>query len=301
MSLAAEIRDTVSMFDALELLDIPFQPGDTVFIYSWTREENTPSVHVDERLWYDFGSGIGGDVFAFVQSYVGCSFGQALAILSRSSGVNMSAGRVVPAASRAPPAPDLMDRVQRESRPLDQERDGWLLAKLAERHGVTFGMAQRWGLRVGPGDALWIPHWPDGDQEAGPVTMVKVRDYRSDRRVNLRGSQATGFYCSPLIRSRSHEQAIIVEGESDAWAAAELWPFDVVLALPTGAAKFDQTWPGLEGWREVYVCLDADDAGEKAADRIVAQIGATKLNVPEPFGDINEAWRNGALPPDFKE
>jgi len=299
MSIASEVKESVTMWDALDILDIDYHPSATgqVFIHAWTREEATPSVHVEDTVWYDFGDGEGGDVIAFVRSYMGCSFGQALAILSRVAGVNQVAGRTVP--PRKPKEIlDLTERVDRESRPIQRD-DEWLLSKLREKHGLAFTTVQRWGLRVGPGDALWMPHyrWHHTDREPAPITGVKVRDYRSGRRQAIKGSSFTGFYAIPNFR-RTFVGAIIVEGESDAWAASEIWDSWLILGLPAGAGKFDAEW--LDGINvPIYVCLDSDPAGQNAQARIVAEVGAIPIAVPEEFNDVCEAFMHGATMADF--
>lgn len=318
MSRAQEVRDSVTMWDALEILEIEYErTGDDAFIHAWDREENTPSVHVEETVWYDFGSGKGGDVFAFVQSYLECSFGQALAILSRAAGANITAGRG-PVQRKAKPEPiNLADRVLRESVPLGRGQGAWLGEVLHVRHGIWEAMAHKWGLREGPGEALWIPHWrpcpnPDDEDPLMECNMVKVRDYRADRRQNIKGSQATGFYVNvdqweELCRWDSFNERwvtansiIITEGESDAWAALELWPGRVACGLPSGAAKWDLDWLPV-GYDEAFICLDNDAAGQSAAERMVASVPrATIIRVPEPYNDLNEAWQAGVGAEDIR-
>lgn len=54
--------------------------------------EKTPSFYVspDKHIWHDFSSGKGGDVFSFVMEVEGIDFRQALELLSRRAGVDLS-------------------------------------------------------------------------------------------------------------------------------------------------------------------------------------------------------------------
>ena len=54
--------------------------------------EKTPSFYVspDKHIWHDFSSGRGGDVFSFVMEVEGMDFRQALELLARRAGIDLS-------------------------------------------------------------------------------------------------------------------------------------------------------------------------------------------------------------------
>src|SRR5680860_831939 len=54
--------------------------------------EKTPSFYVspDKHIWHDFSSNKGGDVFSFVMEVEGMDFRQALELLARKAGVELS-------------------------------------------------------------------------------------------------------------------------------------------------------------------------------------------------------------------
>ncbi len=54
--------------------------------------ERTPSFFVspEKNIWHDFSSGRGGDVFSFIMEVEGLDFRQALELLARKAGVDLS-------------------------------------------------------------------------------------------------------------------------------------------------------------------------------------------------------------------
>lgn len=54
------------------------------------KDENTPSFSVNEekQIFYDFSSGVGGNIITFIQKYHKCNFKQALNILKKYVGIN---------------------------------------------------------------------------------------------------------------------------------------------------------------------------------------------------------------------
>ena len=54
--------------------------------------EKTPSFFVspEKHIWHDFSSGKGGDVFSFIMEVEGLDFRQALELLARRAGVDLS-------------------------------------------------------------------------------------------------------------------------------------------------------------------------------------------------------------------
>lgn len=63
---------------------------------------------------------------------------------------------------------------------------------------------------------------------------------------------------------------ILTEGESDTWALAEHMPRTCALGIP-GSSSWRSEWtPLLAPFERVYLSFDADDAGRKLADSVMA-------------------------------
>ena len=86
-----EVKELIERVDILEYIShyTDFERrGNEYFALSPLKEEKTPSFSVDpeKQIFYDFSSGIGGDVLTFVREYHKCSFYEAVNILKKYSG-----------------------------------------------------------------------------------------------------------------------------------------------------------------------------------------------------------------------
>ena len=81
---SVDILEYISQFVELE------QKGDEWWGLSCFREEKTPSfsVRTDPPVFYDYSSGIGGNVFTFVKFYNKCSASEAIEILKSYAGIS---------------------------------------------------------------------------------------------------------------------------------------------------------------------------------------------------------------------
>ena len=80
---SVDILEYISQFIELE------QRGDEWWGLSCFREEKTPSfsVRTDPPVFFDYSSGIGGNVFTFIRYYNKCGAKEAVEILKRYAGV----------------------------------------------------------------------------------------------------------------------------------------------------------------------------------------------------------------------
>ena len=94
-------------------------------------------------------------------------------------------------------------------------------------------------------------------------------------------------------------QIIITEGEIDAMSVFQLEPGMPVLSMPSGASNLtwiDNDYHALQTFERIYICADADEAGDKASREIAKRLGATRcLRLPLPLGykDANEVLTKG--------
>lgn len=86
-----EIKEKISIKDYLETVyGCEFRKiGHSWFCLSPLRAENNPSfcVNFEENLWYDFGTGEGGNIFTLVQKLENCSFTEAVERLKNFIGI----------------------------------------------------------------------------------------------------------------------------------------------------------------------------------------------------------------------
>ncbi len=142
--------------------------------------------------------------------------------------------------------------------------DAWLAGRGLDALGASAArLYEDWG--VGGSDwALCVPHRSPG----GALTGLKLRS--GDQKWAATGSRFTYLYGS--WRDEGRPEVVLVEGESDAWTAALLWPERDVLALPHGVAKPKEAWLAPLRGRTVYVALDSDEASDPVADLWMAAL-----------------------------
>lgn len=84
------------------------------------KEENTPSFSVnrEDQVFYDFSSGQGGDVLAFIRAYNHCSFPCAVSALEQYLGIPDGAKELPESRKRLlpPPLPNDFGTIQRSKR-----------------------------------------------------------------------------------------------------------------------------------------------------------------------------------------
>lgn len=88
-----ELRDLIASINIVDFISQYIeleQKGDEFWGLSCFKEEKTPSFSVreDPPCFYDYSSGIGGNVFTFVKFYFHCGAGKAIQILKEYAGIN---------------------------------------------------------------------------------------------------------------------------------------------------------------------------------------------------------------------
>ena len=130
----------------------------------------------------------------------------------------------------------------------------------------------------GEGSDILAPYYNlDGD-----LTGYKIRT--EDRKLNAPGA-ALSLY--GLWRLTDDVPIFLVEGETDTWAAQDALPDMCVLGMPGASAQPERVGAAALANRTVYLCLDGDEAGQRAASVWVPDLqarGCTVLLVPMPEG-----------------
>lgn len=139
-------------------------------------------------------------------------------------------------------------------------------------------VAHAWRLGGEGGDIL-APYY-DLD---GELSGYKVRS--GDRKFNAPGARL-GLYGIWKLTD-DDRPILLVEGESDAWAAQDALPEMCVLGVPGAGAQPEQVGASALADRTVYLCFDGDEAGQRAARTWSEDLGgrgATVLYIPMPDG-----------------
>jgi len=295
--LKERIKDTIVMDDVLARLNIELPPSRK--IPSIYKDENTPSLHVYDQDFFDFSTGNGGDQVRFVQDYLKVGYGKALRWLA-AQGSELA----VPRRSKAPKqARDLTSLFTMEPKMGASSWQWEAAVELFKAWPVTLEFAElRYQVQV-TRHGVWIPHF-SGTRIVG----IKTRRYEDGKKMSVKGSTFT----ESLYHSRQWgltPDAVLVEGESDTWSLmAHLsmrGRFGVmVYGLPSGAGAWNDKFRGeLLQHSRIYLALDGDEAGRRAAENIwteLSEAGNPPRALDVPGGRVAEALAAG-WEPQFEE
>lgn len=286
------VKETITVPEVAELLGLEANEQDKI-TSPFNQDERTPSCHLYEDHWYDYSAGKGGDVVDLVRVFY----------------PDMSVPRAVKLiwnrALRAGREPGDVER-----QPVRQVQDfSQQLAGLTLDPAIIQGWSEKLGVPI-PGNCrhqatvdLLIPH---EDQDG--VYGVRVR-HQDDSKESWLGSQFTKRLYDPFGWGEGYGaiggECVITEGETDCWALQSVlhnddgaWP--PVFALPSGAQSWKDSWlEDLEPFDKVWLCLDNDDAGNKAREKLTRKIGYLKveqLRVPPLYNDARKAIAAGWRP-----
>ena len=281
-----QIKDSVTMEEALNILGME-APNRAHKIRSLANPgERTPSLHVYERDWYDYSNGEGGDVIDFAMKARGLSYHEALERLSGKRTDPLKVKRSRPQKKKLKNFNDPFVKEPEGSPAGYRQAEGFVASKWPYLNLVDL---MGYGVKVTESE-LWIPHL-DTD---GVIRGIKKRSTTTGSKLAVTGSTFT----SQLYRVRHLSPtpvAILVEGESDLWCV-ETWlrrngcqDQAFTYALPSGAATWRTEWrDSLTAHGHTLLCLDDDEAGRKAANRITTEVGSVTILTP-PGGRVAEA------------
>lgn len=148
---------------------------------------------------------------------------------------------------------------------------------------LTGGYVKKYGVVV-DGDTHYYPYF-SADQ-TNPVAF-KVRDVRNKAFRVVGDLKESGMFGQNRYGNNQQRRVVVVEGELDAIAASQMFEDKVsVVSLKGGAAgagrDFKKNYQFLDGFEEIIVCFDADEAGnaaiEKAAEVFAGKLRVMKLN-----------------------
>jgi len=277
-------------------------------------------VYPANQSYFCFGCGAGGDVIDFVARLHGLGFKEAAAMLAGSAEARCGPDDAQRNVIRllTPPRPAAL--TQAEAQVIDAAvsfyqdalwRSGDALAYLAargvspaiagqcrlglgcrglavhlHRRGLSLDAARRVGLLSGERETMLgrivIP-----DLRGGRAAWLTGRSVggRDPRYFNLR--LPTPMLGLDLVRS---DQVVVTEGPFD-WLTAVQWGLPAVALLGTRVSR--STVQALSGFRRVYLALDSDEAGHRAAAQLAAELSSRVAIVELPAGvhDLNDLGR----------
>jgi hypothetical protein len=275
------LKATVTVPEVASLMGIEADEGDKI-PSPWNPTERTPSCHLYDDHFYDYGTGKGGDIFDLVIALnPGTTLAQAVqAIKQRAVSVGKQYG-------------DVESAVPRELLDFGPQLAGF--GDLFDFNGLV--LPKGWA-KIDDQQNIYIPH-----REPARTYGVKVR-WAAGGKSSWAGSQYSHRLYDPWGWSAGYvpnTRVVLCEGESDCWALyLALHEHADVLALPSGAGTWKDHWlDDLGPYNRVYVCMDNDRAGKIAKDKLMLKVGysrAERLDVPQLFNDAREALAAGWVP-----
>jgi hypothetical protein len=198
--------------------------------------------------------------------------------------------------ARPKPVRDLSQAWDERYRPLGEANEVVLsrIRHFCDEKRITLTALECMGTRfaVRNGGAVWLA-WAASAQLNGSriVTAVKSRELGSGQRTAEPGST---FVEPAVFGNLQAPDWYLFEGESDAARGLELVTGKAaVMVLPAGALTFRPEWASvIPRGATVFLCHDADEAGDKGAAKVARIIGsnAVRLRPPVEGGD----WCNWA-------
>ena len=172
--------------------------------------------------------------------------------------------------------------------------DSDMEVKALRARGITSATCQKYGYFVTKddfGNTIQVANY----KKDGKTIFQKIRG--KDKKFSIRGEQEDVFFGQHLFPSG--RKLVITEGEIDCLTVSQIqdnkYP---VVSVPFGAGsakklfKANADW--LQGFEEVIVMFDMDDAGRKAVRSVSGILPPHKLKIATlPMKDPNECLLNG--------
>jgi twinkle protein len=149
-------------------------------------------------------------------------------------------------------------------------------------------------------DAIIFPFLRDGDLVNAKHLLLK-RDANGKKMMWQEKNAEPCLFGWDLI-DPSERVIAIAEGEIDAMTLHQMG----MLALSVNAGTLnhqwiDSDWERLERFSEIFLCYDADEAGQKGAKEVANRLGLDRCRVVTfPKKDANEYLQAGATADDFR-
>ena len=228
-------------------------------------------------LWRDFAGDEGGDLIDLWGTVRRCSIGDAMREAKQWAGVRDDPSLVS--------APKLW---RRPDHPKAKRAHGDALAWLTGR-GLTEQTVAEFRVAA-DGDTLLLPYLRNGE-----LVNVKRRSITDKKRMWQEKDAEPCLFGWHLIGPKCRAVAI-TEGEIDAMTLHQVGI--PALSVNQGAGNhqwIDADWERLQRFSDVWLCFDADDAGQKGVREVAQRLGVERCRIVTFPGhkDANEALQGG--------
>jgi twinkle protein len=162
------------------------------------------------------------------------------------------------------------------------------MAYLMDERGFTQETIKKFKLGFHDG-SITIPSLKDGvclNIKYRPINPQNAKYHREEGCPSILFNLDNAGKCQGAV--------IVVEGEFDTIAFDQMG-FSNVVSVPNGAETFNDQWiDDLEGFDQVYLSYDMDEAGRKGVEKAADKLGRYRcLNVLLPLKDANDCLKAG--------
>ena len=153
------------------------------------------------------------------------------------------------------------------------------------------------------GDKIYIPHTRAGKVVNWKRRLPIAKD-KGDRMMSQMKKSEGAIQCLYNFDSATERaEMFLVEGETDCWSLAQIG-IDNVFAVPNGADSYgwiEFDYENLKRFERINICLDPDDAGNKASESIAVRLGRNRcyrVTTPDSHTDWSDMLATGELTAD---
>ena len=160
-------------------------------------------------------------------------------------------------------------------------------AQRLNKRGVSEKVCQQYKIYT-DGDVLRFHYFDD----AGVLRGCKVK---TKNKIFSYEGETPGTLFGQHLFPATGKRVVITEGELDAASCSEAMPGWPMVSLPSGAAaarkSVQRALPWLQGYEEIVLFFDNDDAGRKATEEAAGVLppGKTKIARLEAYKDASDA------------
>jgi len=234
------------------------------------------SVSLNKNLWYDFGEGIGGNVIDLVMLLLKCSFQESLLFLAENSIPFSFCPKTSPVTKTLNEA-FTITRVKFLSHPA--------IIRYVESRGIPFALARMYCREV------WYR------LNAKEYFALGLQNNRGGFELRNKYYKSSSSPKSYTYRKRNFKTLLITEGMFDFLSLAVLEE-ELVMSSDTitlNSVAFTKNIGFLiPNYKEVFLFLDNDPAGDKATDSLLQQFSnvTDKRDSYKTYKDLNEKLTN---------
>jgi len=173
---------------------------------------------------------------------------------------------------------------------LSQQNKKYLIGR-----GLTEKIIADFKLINGQKDEICFPYYKGGK-------LVNIKHRTREKHFWQEQGAEPCFYNRDSVKSG--EPLIITEGEIDCITLVQ-YGFSNIVSIPCGVNDFrwvENEWDLIDQFKNIYICMDSDSAGQKAAESMVVRFGRWRCsNVIFPFKDANECLQQNITLDRMKE